>query len=263
MLTKDEDGVQSVTYSRYKDGEWSSISTPVPRELPLAVYVNERELVTILCTPVKLNFLIVGYLYVEGIISHPGEITSMRVCIEDSLADVRLSKSHLALPERRVLTTGCGGGVASLADTKEIAPVESRLTVAPGQILSLMKRMQEQATLFELSGGMHTSALADEGNVLVIAEDVGRHNTLDKILGECLLRNIPTEEHLLVTTGRLSSEMVIKAARMRVPIVVSRSSPTSSAIALAQRFGITVVGYARGSRLSVYTVEDRIGRDGS
>jgi FdhD protein len=254
----DVDGTQETTYSRYSGGAWSVVSNPVPKELPITVYINEQELVTILCTPTKLNCLLVGYLYVEGIISHPNEILSVRLCIDDSLADIRLSKLDYVLPERRVLTTGCGGGVAFLTDKKEIPPIDSELKVTPGEILSLMKRMQDEATLFRLSGGVHTSALGNTRALLVSAEDVGRHNTLDKILGECLLRSIPTRDHILLTTGRLSSEMVIKAARMAVPVVVSRSSPTHTALALAQQLGITVIGYARGTRLSAYTREERV-----
>ena len=122
-----------------------------------------------------------------------------------------------------------------------------------------MKGLQEQMELYRVSGGVHTSALSDTDNLLVVAEDIGRHNTLNKIQGECLLRGISTRDRLLLITGRISSEMLLKAARMQVPIVVSRRSPTGKAISLARDLGITLVGQARGSRLAVFTHEERLG----
>ena len=113
--------------------------------------------------------------------------------------------------------------------------------------------------LYRLSGGVHASALSDTKNLLVVAEDIGRHNTLDKIQGECLLRGLSTRDRLLLSTGRVSSEMLLKAARMQVPVVVSRHSPTGRAISLARDLGIALVGYARGSRLSVYSHPERLG----
>ena len=113
--------------------------------------------------------------------------------------------------------------------------------------------------LYRLSGGVHTSALADTKNLLVVAEDIGRHNTLNKIQGECLLEGIQTKDRLVLITGRISSEMLLKAAKMQAPVVVSRHSPTSSAILLARKMGIALVGEARGNRLTVFTHPERLG----
>ena len=123
-----------------------------------------------------------------------------------------------------------------------------------------MKQFQEQMELYRLCGGVHASALSDTKKLLVVAEDIGRHNTLDKIQGECLLRGLSTKDGLLLTTGRVSSEMLLKAARMQAPVVVSRHSPTGSAVSLARDLGIALVGYARGNRLSVYSHPERLGR---
>ena len=113
--------------------------------------------------------------------------------------------------------------------------------------------------LYRFSGGVHASALADTGGLLIVAEDIGRHNTLDKIQGECLFRELPTKDRLLLSTGRISSEMLLKAARMQVPVVVSRHSPTGSAVLLARDLGIALVGRVRGDRLSVYSHPERLG----
>jgi FdhD protein len=236
-------------------GEWQGKSTVVPKEMALTIYVNKKELITILCTPTKLNCLVLGFLYSEGIITGTNDIASMRVCEDDSLVDVRLSKLEFMPPERRTLATGCGGGVSF---TSKLTKVDSDLVVKADEVISLMKQLNEKAELYKFCGGVHTSALSDNNNLLVVAEDIGRHNTLDKITGECLLRKISTKDKLLLTTGRISSEMLGKAARMMTPVVISRSSPTDRSISIARQLSITLIGYVRGNRLSVYTHSERL-----
>ena len=259
-MANDEPSMQGaapdIKYSSFSSGKWAHDSTAVPMEMALTIYVDNTELVTILCTPTKLNCLVLGFLYSEGIISGMSDVAGMRVCEEDSLADVKLAKSGYTPPARRTLASGCGGGVSFTTETQK--KVESQLSVKPEEVFALMKQLNEKAELYRFSGGVHTSALCNNSNVLVAAEDIGRHNTLDKILGECLLTKLPTEDKLLFTTGRISSEMLSKVARMRTPIIVSRSSPTDRSISLAQKLGITLIGYVRGNRLSVYSHEERL-----
>jgi FdhD protein len=224
--------------------------------MALAIYVNRQELVTILCTPTKLNCLVLGFLYTEGIISGLGDVAKMRVCEEESLADVMLSNPEYELPTQRTLTSGCGGGTTFKTQGQS---VDSDLVATPKEVLSLMKQLQKQTALYRLCGGVHGSALSDTKNLLVVAEDIGRHNTLDKIQGECLLRELSTRDRLLLSTGRISSEMLLKAAKMQAPVVVSRHSPTGSAVSLARDLGIALVGHAHGSRLSVYSHPERLG----
>ena len=245
-----------VVFDRFSGERWGKTSTHLPSEMPLAIFVNHQELVTILCTPTKLNCLVLGFLYTEGIISGLGDVASMRVCEEESLADVMLSNPEYKLPTKRTLTSGCGGAATFKSLEKR---VDSDLVATPKEVLSLMKQLQDQMVLYRLCGGVHASALSDTKNLLVVAEDIGRHNTLDKIQGECLLRGLRTRDRLLLSTGRISSEMLLKAAKMQVPVVVSRHSPTGSAVSLARDLGITLVGYARSSRLSVYSHPERLG----
>jgi FdhD protein len=245
-----------VGFDLFSGEGWSKSSTHLPSEMALAVYVNRQELVTILCTPTKLNFLVLGFLYAEGIISGLGDVANMRVCEEESLADVTLSNPEYELPTRRILTSGCGSGAAFKTQGQK---VESDLVATPKEVLSLMKQLQEQMALYQLCGGVHASALSGTKKLLVVAEDIGRHNTLDKIQGECLLRGLQTRDRLLLSTGRISSEMLLKAAKMQVPVVVSRHSPTGAAVSLARDLGITLVGHASGSRVWVYSRPERLG----
>jgi len=248
--------VPDIVFDRFSDEGWIKTSVHLPSEMALAISVNRQELVTILCTPTKLNCLVLGFLYAEGIISGMGDVAKMRICEEESRADVTLINAEFELPTKRTLTSGCGGGTAFKIQGQR---VESDLVATPKEVLSLMKKLQEQMMLYQLCGGVHGSALSDTKNLLVVAEDIGRHNTLDKIQGECLLKGMRTRDRLLLSTGRISSEMLIKAAKMQVPLVVSRHSPTGSAFSLARDLGIALVGHAHGNRLSVYSHPERLG----
>jgi len=243
-----------VVSNRFAHGEWTSASVHVPCEMELTVYVNQQALVTILCTPDKLDALAYGYLYAEGIISDIGDVASIRLSEEEALADVTLNDPDFALPTLRKL--GCSG--SSIFKT-QAQKFDSKLVAKPEDVLSLMRELLEKMELYKVSGGVHTSALADSKNLLVVAEDIGRHNTLNKIQGECLLKGIATADKILLITGRISSEMLLKAAKMQVPIVCSRHAPTKNAILLANDLGITLVGQVRDDRLAVFANSARLG----
>ncbi len=248
--------VLEITCDCFSEKGWVRVPVYVPSEREVTIYVNQKELVTILCTPTKLNFLVLGFLYSEGIISGMRDVAMMRVCDDESEVDVRLANPEFEAPKKRKLTSGCGGGYAFQTGGKK---VESELVIAPEEVFSLLKQFQDRMDLYRYSGGVHASALSDTRNLLVVSEDIGRHNTLDKIQGECLLKELPTRDTILLGTGRISSEMLLKVAKMQVPLVVSRHSPTGGAVLLAQELGITLVGRARGNRLSVYSHPERLG----
>jgi len=248
---------RDIVCDRFSSEGWVRTQVDIPAETEVTLYVNQQELVSILCTPRKLNCLIIGFLYTEGIISDIGDVSMMRVCDEESEVDVRLNRSDFQLPKKRRLTSGCGGGSTF---TMEGRKVDSTLVAEPEEVLSLLGQLQERMELYKVSGGVHTSALADTSKLLVVAEDIGRHNTLDKIQGECLLNGISAKDRLVLTTGRVSSEMLLKCAKMEVPIVVSRHSPTDRAVSIARDLAITLVGYARRSTLTVYSHPERLGR---
>ena len=232
--------------------EWSRTPVTLPREIPLAVHINGQELITILCTPTKLNCLVLGFLYSEGIIDNMDEVASLRISEGEAIADVRLNKTEYKMPSHRTRTpSGVSFGT-------KVQRLDSNLVATPEEVLALMKQLQLQQEMFQQCGGIHCSALCDRQQILVAAEDIGRHNTLDKILGECLLNGRPTRDCILLTTGRISSEMLLKAARMQTPIIASRGSPTERAISLGHDLDITIVGYARDSRLSVFSGEERL-----
>ncbi|MDO8568672.1 MAG: formate dehydrogenase accessory sulfurtransferase FdhD [Dehalococcoidales bacterium] len=250
--------ISRTTHLRYADGSWDSVPATLPKESALSLFINGQEFVTIQCTPEELNCLVLGFLVSQGLVSGQDDIAMMRICTDEMIADLRL-KVPVASTIRRVLTSGCGGGVSfNIGDS--LSPVKSEQRVSPRQILSSMS-MLLQAEADRADGrkrGVHLSALSDGDRLLVTAADIGRHNTLDKIWGECILRKIPTADRILVTTGRISSEMLGKAVRMRVPIVASLNSATDQAVELGAGLGVTVIGYARGSKFTVFCGKERI-----
>lgn len=246
-------------FYQFHADRWEWTDRGVVRERPLTVNVNGCELVRFLCTPEKLTYLVVGFLYYEGIIRGIEEISLLRVCEEDGVADVRI-EGEVRLPERKSITSGCGGGVTYNIDFEAERLEDDLFEVTPEQLFDRMADLYEGAVKYKETRGIHASALATAQEVLACAEDVGRHNTLDKLVGESLLRGLMGRGKILLSSGRISSEMLLKAAKMRVPVVVSRTSPTALAVDLAQRLGMTVIGYLRRGSFNLYTHSHRIRR---
>src|SRR5213083_2683245 len=239
------------TYLRVRGNRADEIVGEVVREQPLTIWVNGEKFLTLLCSPIKLEALVVGYLWIEKVIGDPAEITLLDVSAVDGRADVTLDHP-VTLPTERILTSGCGGGITFRIDHRLFPRLSSRRRVRPEALAERMKDLFTAAVHYKASRGIHGAALAEPDGLLVVAEDVGRHNAVDKVKGEALLRGIPTEDRILLSTGRISSEMLLKAARMGVPVVASRTSPTEMAVALAEQLNVTVVGYVRPDGLNIY-----------
>ncbi len=257
-------GVRALDFVHYEGDESRLVAGAVPREAPLRIRVNGADLVTLMHTPARTNALVLGFLYLEGLIAGLDDVALLRVCDDETVAEVQLTRpvDVTALQQRRTVTSGCGGGTTfGLVDPTTLPSLTSTRTVSAAQVQDRMADLLMAAEMYLAAGGLHTSALSDGERLLAVAEDVGRHNTLDKLMGECLLRGLSPAGHILLSTGRISSEMLLKAARMGVPIVVSRTAPTDLSVALAQNLGITLIGYVRGPTLNVYTGAGRLQQD--
>ncbi len=239
------------TYLKVRADRVEEIAGEVVREQPLSVYVNGEKFLTLLCSPMNLDALVVGYLWMEKVIADPREITLLEISPIDGRAEVTLTQP-VTLPTERILTSGCGGGITFRIDHRLFPRLDSSLRVRPAELGARMKDLFGAAVHYQRSRGIHGAALADRDRLLFVAEDVGRHNAVDKVKGEALLRGVPTDDLVLLSTGRVSSEMLLKAARMGVPLVASRTSPTEMAVALAEQLGITVCGYVRPDGLNLY-----------
>jgi FdhD protein len=239
------------SYLKLRGNQVEEVTGEVVREQPLTIYVNGARFLTLLCSPMKLDALVVGYLWMEKVIHELADVIDVTVSAVDGRADVTL-RGAVELPTERILTSGCGGGITFRIDHRLFPRLSSPLRVPARDLSQRMKELFAAAVYYKESRGIHGAALADDQRLLVVAEDVGRHNAVDKVKGEALLRGIPTEDRILLSTGRVSSEMLLKAARMGVPVVASRTSPTEMAVALAEQLNITVCGYVRPDSLNVY-----------
>lgn len=239
------------TYLRIGPNRIDEVTGEIVREQPLTISINGERFLTLLCTPVKLEALVIGYLWMEKVIAAVEDVAGLDISAVDGRADVTLVHP-VTLPTERILTSGCGGGITFRIDHRLFPRLSSSLRVRRDQLSLRMKDLFTAATHYRESRGIHGAALSDGERLLIVAEDVGRHNAVDKVKGEALLRGIPSDDRILLSTGRISSEMLLKAARMGVPLVASRTSPTEMAVALAEQLNITVCGYVRPDSLNLY-----------
>ncbi len=244
-------------FLRCRAGQWETLGREVIVETPVSLTVNGQVWVTLMCTPTDLEALAVGFIYNEGIIKSKDEIELVQVCPQGDNVDIWLNHP-VAAPKQWRRTTGCTGGATAVILEQLKPELKNGFVLVPENINQLIEMLNEAQCLYREVGGVHTSVLSDGENAVVIAEDVGRHNSLDKIAGRCLLEGLHLPRRILVTTGRISSEMIQKAARIGASIVVSRTSASSLSVTLAEKWGITLVGYARRDQFIVYTHPERI-----
>ncbi|MEW6260352.1 MAG: formate dehydrogenase accessory sulfurtransferase FdhD [Thermodesulfobacteriota bacterium] len=238
-------------------------SRSVIREKPVTLFVNETELVTLLCTGNHLDELAVGFLFAEGFLKSPNDVIGME--IDESAGLVRVTCSRDTGPAnqlwtKRTVTSGCGKGTLFYfaLDAIRGKPVRSDLRLDPGDIVNRMEDLHRLSETYRLTHGVHNTALAEGKEILVFRDDIGRHNAVDMIVGHCLLNGIPLQDKLLITTGRLTSEMLIKAAKLGIPVIVSRNTATTLAIELAKTLHVTLIGHVRAGKFVVYSGEERI-----
>jgi FdhD protein len=251
---------KTIHYERYEFKKWKPFDAETIVETPVSLTVNGQVWLTFMCTPVDLEAMSVGFLYNEGILESMEDVEDVRVCEHGDNVDVWLNRS-VEQPHSWRRTSGCTGGVTAVDALARLDVffngAEPR--VSPEAIGPLVEMLIQSQELYRETGGVHTSLLSDGENLIFVAEDIGRHNTLDKIAGLCLMKDIWPQTRILMTTGRISSEMLQKAARLQAPILISRTSPSSLSIEMAERYGITLIGYARRDRFNVYSNAQRVG----
>jgi len=227
----------------------------------IELYVNDEHYAVFTCSPSQIKELVVGHLLTEGIIDKTEEIMGLEI----SKGKVRVhlnKKAKLGFSEKpRLILTECGGGKIPPHLWMKTRRLKNALNVSfdSQTILRAVETLNSRAYLFRRTGGTHVSALLDEdGMVLAFSEDIGRHNAIDKVIGKSALDGADFQRTLLASTGRLTSEMVIKAAYVGIPIIVSISAPTDKGIKIAEMAGLTLIGFARGGRFNIYTCPERI-----
>jgi len=241
----------------------SEIEGIVTTEFPLTIVLNNRELVTLLCSPTKPDYLAIGFLFSEGLLKSKDEIKKITVDGHGGVVRVETTEEKGVVDKpllKPLIASGGGRGISYCRATDALgqAKVESQIRVSPHEVFALVKEFVQRSRVFKATGGVHSAALCDTQNILVFSEDIGRHNAIDKIFGECILEDIPTDEHLIITSGRVSSEILLKVARRNIAILISKSAPTNLGVRLADDLGVTLIGFVRGERMNVYTNKWRV-----
>jgi FdhD protein len=232
------------------------VEDTVVTEFHLTIVLNNRELVTLLCSPAKLDFLTIGFLYSEGLINSKDVIKDIVLDPERGIIDVT-TKEPVKSPEdilsRRIIASSGGKGASPLSAVHPRSRIDSQIHISPPEVLNLIQEFVHRSELFAATGGVHGAALCDTKTILVFSEDIGRHNAIDKVFGECIVKDMPTHDRLLITSGRVSSEILLKVAKRNIPILISKSAPTNLGVKLANDSGITLIGFVREKRMNVYT----------
>ena len=259
-----EETVCSVSASTF-DREGHRVERPqwLIKEQPVTLYLNGRELVTLLCAGHHLDELAAGFLYAEGFIERPADLEPLEVNESEGKVNATI-RSDVSLTEqlwmKRTITSGCGKGSLFYysLDALLSRPVSGAVCFSARQVLDRVDDLNRLSETYRRTHGVHNSALADGDRIMLFRDDIGRHNAVDMIVGHCFLNNLILEDKMLITTGRLTSEILIKAAKVRIPVLVSRNTATSLAVELARGLNITLIGYARAGKFTVYSGEERI-----
>lgn len=228
---------------------------PVAVEKKIRISVNGKNVLSLYCSPSMVREFVAGIIHNEGLID--GEWCADRMAIEygDEIR-VDIPSSGVVNEGEKTITSGCGGGVSFVREISGI--VTDDASFETDTIRRLFREFQHRSDSYKLTGGVHSAAISDGQKVLAFAEDIGRHNAVDKVIGYCLLENIPFSGKIVLASGRLSSEIVSKCARSGIPVLVSRAAPTTLAVTIAESSGITVIGFVRGDRMNIYTGKQRI-----
>ncbi|MBP7865947.1 MAG: formate dehydrogenase accessory sulfurtransferase FdhD [Acidobacteria bacterium] len=248
---------------RFAEGALRACRDVLVNEARIGIWVDGEEVAGLMALPEELEELALGFLYGECAFNDPSDIREVSVNPRLHAVTVALgTKNRPSLPDVvRTFTSGCGRGISRISPywTGHFPAVRSGACHPAGEILEAVRTLIGSSTLFRDTGGVHSAGLWTGGRFPRTCDDIGRHNAVDKVVGHALREGWPPGEgSLLVTTGRLSSDIVLKAARAGVPVLVSRSAPTAGAVQLAEAQGITLVGFARAGRCNIYTHPERV-----
>lgn len=248
---------------RYSIDEFLEVEDEIVSEFPITIQVNGEEFATIVCSPMQLDEMVYGFLASEGVIRSLADVRKLTLDQSKGFAYIELSHPLKKDPQfysKRFIGSCCGKSRQFYLqnDVRTAKTSTTKMTITPKQCIRLMNLMQEKSSLFQNTGGVHNAALCHQKELIVMRSDIGRHNALDKLFGYCLIHKIPARNKILVFSGRISSEVLTKAAKIGVGIVLSKSAPTDLALKLANDLNITAIGFIRGNSFNIYTHPHRV-----
>jgi FdhD protein len=253
-----------IEITRYTQSDgFQKVDDQIVRESSVRVFLNDTEVAHLSALKHDLRELAIGFLYTEIYINDIADVRSIDV--SEGLDAVAVVADNVAPPSSltaiRSVTSGCGRSVSFINPLQltHFPEVRSSATLSSKWIVEAMSKLTESSQLFRTTGGVHTAALCNGDKIVFLADDIGRHNCVDKVIGWDLINNaVEPEKRAILSSGRLCAAIVSKAIRGHVPFVISHSAPTIGAVQLALEFGITLVGFVRGARFNIYSHEERV-----
>ncbi|WP_412762479.1 formate dehydrogenase accessory sulfurtransferase FdhD [Priestia megaterium] len=245
-----------------------SVEDKIVTEFPVTVKINEEEFVTMVCSPQYIEDMVIGYLASEGVIRAYKDIKNIWIQEKEGYVHVTIDKLNpyfQNLQNKRYITSCCGAsrqGFVFINDAltaKKMNDISVELSIK--DCFQLMNKLQQSAATFQETGGVHNAAICDKNGFMLSRMDIGRHNALDKLYGYCLKNHISIRDKVVVFSGRISSEILLKVAKIGCEIVLSKSAPTELALNLAEELRITTIGFIRNDSLNIYTCPERILRE--
>ncbi|MFC2750910.1 MAG: formate dehydrogenase accessory sulfurtransferase FdhD [Campylobacter sp.] len=248
---------------KFKGAQKSAVDDILVREIKLEIYINGKRFGALMATPTDQEALAAGYLISENLIASPEDIESIELS-DDALSvrvKAKINEKRLEqFDEEKVIISGCGRSSTANIDPEAMAArsIKDKVKFHKDEILRQMGQFYTQCELYEMTGCVHTAKLFVSGEQFYIGEDIAQHNTIDKAVGKAVLAGAKLQNSFLMVSGRLSSEMVAKAVMHGIPVLVSRTAPTSLGVVIARKFNLTLCGFARGENINVYSGAERI-----
>lgn len=250
------------TSLRGVDASGQPVDLPVVTEKPLTIYLNRQEIVTAMTLGDRPQQMAVGFLYNQNMLQHGDQIIAIDYDEELSVVIVRTAHetNYEAKLQKKIRTSGCAQGTVfgDIMDRFDKIKLNPDMRISTRQLMHLSKAINTAPSLYLTAGAIHGCVLCTADKPLIYVEDIGRHNAVDKIAGYMFMDNIAPEDKLFYTTGRLTSEMVIKTVLMGISVLVSRSGFTEAGVRLARQAGLTLIGRAKGSRFVALSGQQRI-----
>jgi FdhD protein len=254
--------LKKIIIDRVNGDETIEVEDVTIEEARLTVYLNGEKIISMMCIPKDQEAHTIGFLMSENVITDISDVKEMKLSEDGLRVDIKAAvdtDSLQNLYKEKTLVSGCGGGVTgNVAGNLEIPFNQTNFVISPKVISDEVKKFYADSELYKLTGCVHKAMLFLEDETIITAEDIGRHNAIDKVVGKCKIDRLNTDKAVLFVSGRLSSEMVVKAVMHRIPIIVSRTAPTYLGVQTANTHGTTLIGFARGRKMNIYTHSGRV-----
>ena len=252
--------IDTTTIHRYEKGSFREMEETLVRELRANLIINGRYYISMMCMPKNLEQLAIGFLFSEGIISSYEDIEQIMATRNGNIYVSMNKPVDFNQNKKRVLTSGCAKGSVNLSFLKDknLKQLEGKASLSPQTILGMMMMFGRHSDVFKDTGAVHSAALLFPNGERIFFDDIGRHNAVDKIIGSCLIKKLPIDKGVLLISGRISSEIALKTAKLGISILISQSAPTNMSVAISRKLNMTLVGFVRGFRFNVYSGAHRI-----